>query len=218
MAKRLKTLVIGVTGHRNIEEKSAALRSAVRDALTAAVAEYKPEEAVIISPLAEGADRLVAREVIALLGARLVVPLPVPQDSYEMDFAKSVGAFRKLLRNADDVFVIPLPKRSEGWRDYSPARNTQYARAGAYVAQHCHVLIAIWDGAPARGVGGTAHVVQWFRRGLARRTVAEVPAKCAIDNNGRLPIVRALRLIVVDPNGKVAPTLGVAQSGRHGGH
>ncbi|MEJ0024299.1 MAG: hypothetical protein WDN76_13525 [Alphaproteobacteria bacterium] len=33
------------------------------------------------------------------------------------------------------------------------------ADSGAYIAAHCHVLIAVWNGAVAKGPGGTAHVI-----------------------------------------------------------
>jgi hypothetical protein len=36
-----------------------------------------------------------------------------------------------------------------------------YRRVGHYVVDHCDLLIAIWDGQPARGRGGTADIVQY---------------------------------------------------------
>ncbi|MGA3159798.1 MAG: hypothetical protein ABSC77_01175 [Terracidiphilus sp.] len=40
-------------------------------------------------------------------------------------------------------------------------RRDAYAQAGRYVVDHCDVLIAVWDGKPARGRGGTAKIVQY---------------------------------------------------------
>jgi hypothetical protein len=48
----------------------------------------------------------------------------------------------------------------------------QYALAGAYIAERADVLIAVWDGAPARGTGGTGDIVAWRDRG-------EIPAEYA---------------------------------------
>ena len=45
------------------------------------------------------------------------------------------------------------------------ARNQQYALAGAYVVQRCDYLIAVYDGEPAAGTGGTAQVLRWYREG-----------------------------------------------------
>jgi hypothetical protein len=40
-------------------------------------------------------------------------------------------------------------------------RRDAYAHAGRYIVDHCDVLIAVWDGAPSRGRGGTAEIVQY---------------------------------------------------------
>lgn len=40
---------------------------------------------VVLSPLAEGGDQMVAEEALAL-GARLIAPLPLPRDLYIEDF------------------------------------------------------------------------------------------------------------------------------------
>lgn len=191
--------MLGVTGHRDLDVKSHSLRKAVRAALAKASEEYPASRIRILSSLAEGADRLVAKEAMRLLGARLVVPLPMPQANYERDFAASVGEFRSLLRKADDVFVVRLPKRDESWMSASPARSTQYARAGAYVAQHSQVLLALWDAQPARGVGGTAQVVKWFRAGVRNRSPAIVPARYATESRPGDTPVRALETLVIAP-------------------
>ena len=38
-----------------------------------------------------------------------------------------------------------------------------YEQAGQYVADHCDVLVALWDGRPATGRGGTEEIVQYAR-------------------------------------------------------
>ena len=42
------------------------------------------------------------------------------------------------------------------------ARNRQYALAGAYIAQRSDQLIAIYDGQPEAGSGGTGQIVRWY--------------------------------------------------------
>jgi hypothetical protein len=107
---------------------------------------------VVLSPLAEGADRLVAEVVLEHPGAGLSAVLPLPQDDYEQDFGtpESVQDFRRLLARASEVVVLPPVAE----------RNEAYANVGEYVLNHCEVLVAIWDGQPAQGRGGTAEVVQ----------------------------------------------------------
>ncbi len=43
-------------------------------------------------------------------------------------------------------------------------RKRAYERVGRHVADHCDVLIAVWDGRPSRGRGGTAEIVEYARR------------------------------------------------------
>ena len=45
------------------------------------------------------------------------------------------------------------------------SRNKQYALVGAYIAQRCDYLVAIHDGLPEEGVGGTAQILRWYKTG-----------------------------------------------------
>src|SRR5439155_17705848 len=70
-------LVIGVTGHRDLRpEDYERLSSAVVEFSQLLRQRYPHTPLILLSPLAEGADRLVA-EVSLRMGARLVVPLPM---------------------------------------------------------------------------------------------------------------------------------------------
>jgi len=67
---------IGVTGHRiltDLEKIEAGVEAAVRRIEL----KFQGEPMTVISALAEGADRIVARYVLARPGARLTVPLPL---------------------------------------------------------------------------------------------------------------------------------------------
>jgi hypothetical protein len=82
---------------------------------------------------------------------RLVVPLPFAAREYVLDFATeaSRAEFEELLARADRVVVMPpTGSRADG-----------YAAAGRYVVEHCDVLLALWDGRPTQGPGGTAEIV-----------------------------------------------------------
>lgn len=107
----------------------------------------------IVSPLAEGADRLVAEEGLDL-GAGLRAPLPFSAADYELDFPNSVDAFRALLARGV-AFTL------DGSRDDTAARQESYQIVGQFVVRNCDLLIAIWDGQPERGVGGTAEIVRF---------------------------------------------------------
>ena len=75
-------LVIGVTGHRDLRTQDVPLlEREVAAIITRLQRDYIGEEnetpLVLISALAEGADRIVARVALAL-GVRLIAPLPLP--------------------------------------------------------------------------------------------------------------------------------------------
>ena len=125
---------------------------------------YPSSSAVLLSALAEGADRLAARVALDL-GIKLVVPLPLRQEMYESDFetADSRKEFRELLARATGVVDLPLMEGTleEDVQRHGPARDREYAKAGAYIAAHSQIFFALWDGVPDPGdkIGGTAQTV-----------------------------------------------------------
>jgi hypothetical protein len=163
--KRSRALVLSVTGHRNLGRTARRVARCVASECIRLRDKYPTRKFVVVSPLAQGADRIVARIAVDLLDARLVVPIPLPLDDpkgYLKDFPKSIKEFKRILGKADEVFLAPLRSRGSRWRADKAAREKQYAWVGAYVAEHADILFAIWDGKPARGVGGTGQVVKWF--------------------------------------------------------
>jgi hypothetical protein len=106
----------------------------------------------LVSPLAEGSDRIVARAALAA-GWTLECPLPFSRDDYAADFKDPAAQaeFAALLQSAQAVFEL------DGSRLH-PER--AYEAAGLMVLRQCDVLIAMWDGKPASGRGGTAEIVQ----------------------------------------------------------
>ena len=152
-------LRIGVTGHRHLQDQQAT-SGAVTAVLARIRREFPADPAtpvvlVVVSALAEGADRLVAAQVMAYPGSRLEAALPFPRTAYARDFATAASRaeFRALLARASAVWQAqPAPCPEEA-----------YERTGRHIADSCDVLIAVWDGKPARGRGGTAHVVEYAR-------------------------------------------------------
>ena len=149
---------VGVTGHIYVED-DAELTAAIRDGLARVLrlAAGGPVSAVlvVVSALAEGADRLVTSEVIADRRNRLEVALPLPPDEYAADFAgdASKRQFQALLDRASSVWTAPR----------GGSREQAYERAGRHVVDHADAVIALWDGEPSRGRGGTAEIVAYAR-------------------------------------------------------
>lgn len=190
-------LVVGVTSHRDLRPEAVpALRARVHDVLAGLFAAYPRLQPVLLSPLAEGGDRLAA-EVGLELGAELVVPLPFDPAAYREDFIDDASRahFDALLSRASRVTSIASRHHAPGAR-HGPERDRQYLQAGLYVANHCHVLLAMWDGRAAGGTGGTAQIVRYHLGGAlpgARRARDNMRTVLAGDDDSlalHLPIDR----------------------------
>ena len=158
-------LVVAVTGHRDLlPAEIPVIRSRVRDCLSGLQHDYPGRIIMVMSALAEGADRLVAEEALEL-GMPLSVVLPMPRRIYEQDFAteESLRQFAALCSAAVDLFELPLtPGNTEpAIAEQGPGRSRQYAQAGVFLCAHCHVLIALWDGKESDMLGGTSQVVKF---------------------------------------------------------
>jgi hypothetical protein len=151
-------IVVGVTGHRDLRDADIApLEAAVRRFLERFRRDYPSSPLVLITPLAEGADRLAARAALEL-GAELVAPSPLPRAEYAKDIPSTVGEFDRLFDDDRTVRRLELPAIGH-------ERAVQYALAGAFVARQSHVLLALWDGVESDSVGGTSQVIAYRRSG-----------------------------------------------------
>ncbi|GAA4088669.1 MULTISPECIES: hypothetical protein [Streptomyces] len=143
---------IGVTGHRDIPPEAF---EEIRDRLRALLCGHDGSLEAL-SSLATGADQLFA--AIALeCGAALTVV--IPSGDYETGFADAaeLARYRGLKRRASQEVDLGYPHSTD----------EAYYAAGAYIADNCDRLVAVWDGLPARGLGGTGDIVQ-YARGLGR--------------------------------------------------
>ena len=161
-------LVVGVTSHRNIPAREIEpIRQRVRDFFAQLKRDFPELPLLVLSALAEGGDQLVAHEALAA-GARLVAPLPLPRDLYVDDFTDPAvrANFDALCQQAEVVQLPPMKGQSRlTIGSHGVARDRQYARAGVYIASHCHILLAIWDGKDSGRLGGTAQIVRYHLGG-----------------------------------------------------
>jgi len=169
-------LAVGVTGHR-LEaippEMRAGVEARIAETLEAIEVEAKalhqrerqlfapvPPIFTLVSPLAEGADQMAAQAALAR-GWRLQVILPFDRASYVADFNddESRDRFHDLVANASCTLELPGEPNN-------PLE--AYVMAGRGTVAHCDILIAVWDGLPPRGRGGTAEIVDLaIQRGTA---------------------------------------------------
>jgi hypothetical protein len=178
-------LRIGVTGHLQLPG-TADWAEWIAEALELIVARLDPADDTsiawsVISSLAEGADRLVAKVIMERPGSLLEVPLPLPRREYLTDFAtaESKAAFAEFLEQASVIICAPRFETRAG----------AYEWAGQAMVGRSDVVIALWDGKPSRGVGGTADIVALARR--YGRPVVHIPTE------GR-PEIRVLPALVED--------------------
>jgi hypothetical protein len=176
-------LSVGITGHRaeSIPDSSVErLREQIREVLLLVAGAGQalltreqscfaplPPQLHFVSAIADGADQIAA-EVALDLGWELQVVLPFNRTDYRASLANH-GArerFDTLLERAH--CVLDLPGRGEEEVD-------AYVMTGRATVAHCDLLIAVWDGLPPRGRGGTGEVVQLaITRGTA---VIHLPLK-----------------------------------------
>ena len=107
---------------------------------------------LFVSPLADGADQIAA-EIALELGFELHAILPFERDRYREDMSDGDerATFDKLMEQASCILELP------GQRGHLLE---SYVMAGRATVAHSDVLIAVWDGLPPRGRGGTGEVVR----------------------------------------------------------
>lgn len=156
-------LTLGITGHRasrmndieNIAARIAEVVSGLQEAMDRLDAQpwfrEEPPRLRVMSALAEGADRIVA-DIAMAHGYELDAVVPFLPEEYAKDFEDpaSHDHFYRLLGAAGRTLVLP------GARDPD---SRAYALAGEALVAHSTVILAVWDGAPALGRGGTGEVV-----------------------------------------------------------
>ncbi|MEU0987655.1 hypothetical protein [Streptomyces sp. NPDC005953] len=140
---------IGVTGHRNIPVEAVGH---VRTEILAVLHEHGGGLEAL-SSLAVGADQIFA-DLALDCGAELTVV--VPSGDYADGFAApgERAGYEALRRRATREVRL----------EFAHATDEAYYAAGAFIADNCDHLLAVWDGCPARGLGGTADIVHYARR------------------------------------------------------
>jgi len=106
-----------------------------------------------VTSLAIGADQLFAEVVLGMKGnLEAVIPFP----DYERTFTNETDLARYRLLKAASKHVEILPA--------SATDDEAYLNAGRRVADLSDLLVTVWDGQPARALGGTADVVGYAAR------------------------------------------------------
>ncbi|MBT8472484.1 MAG: hypothetical protein HKP25_09915 [Marinicaulis sp.] len=159
---------VGVTGHRlsrldpsqigrinqQVNWILATVEAGMRVAHKKFAVEYADKDPIqyFVSALADGADTLAAQCALENKW-RLLAPLPFSKKLYQTDFSPTDrDEFETLINDADAIAEL------DGLRNAPAQEDRAYLQAGLVTLDQSDLLIAIWDGEEARGVGGTAMI------------------------------------------------------------
>ncbi|MFG3439426.1 hypothetical protein ACGF0J_19480 [Nonomuraea sp. NPDC047897] len=147
---------IAISGHRGLPPDTAEL---VATELRAVLGE-EGSPITGLSCLADGADQIFARVVLDLGGALEAV---VPAQRYREALPdEAQDRYDELVRHAAEVHRLPFVEST----------SEAHMAAGRHLLDDADTLVAVWDGLPARGHGGTADVVaEALARGIRVRVV-----------------------------------------------
>jgi hypothetical protein len=138
---------IGITGHQRLDDPSAWpwVAEAIGRELDAA-----SPPLIAVTSLAIGADQLLARLVLERGGGvHAILPFPDIDRSFSPE---DLAIYRELISKAKVEVLQP------GGSD-----EDAYLAAGRRVVDLSALMLAVWNGQPAKGKGGTADVVKYAR-------------------------------------------------------
>ena len=121
----------------------------------------------IISPLADGADRLIVKAA-QNLGLEYEVYLPMPIELYLKDFSpNSKKEFEEFLEKAVAIEVAPFCKgcNAQNIADYGKWRNLQYQYMGFTLVDKADKVLFLFDGNINQPkTGGTADILLYAKK------------------------------------------------------
>ncbi len=150
-------LKIGITGHRDLFDISEVGKSIYFSLL---YFQEFDKNLLGITALATGADTIFAKEV-SKIGAPLRIMVPFDINEYKKDFKRATerSEFEKLLTGNPggyEVYSDAIPRNQE-------QRNEAYFDVGKKIVDESDIVLAVWDGEPAAGLGGTGDIVAYAR-------------------------------------------------------
>jgi hypothetical protein len=142
-------MVVGCTGHQTL---TPVTQAAIAGAISARLRRLDSGSLEGVCSLAIGADQIFAMELLAAGGRLHVV---VPSASYSSTFTEEARArYAELLARSNSREELPYPSPTE----------EAFMAAGRIVADRSDLLLAVWDGAPPAGLGGTADIVRYAKK------------------------------------------------------
>jgi hypothetical protein len=144
-----KWTIVGFAGHRDISNSQA-----ISSQIGALLEELREQHGTIIAvcSLAKGADTLFVEELLKR-GIQFSLILPFPRERFQQDFeTKDWQRVAPLFASAFHIEEVNGAEAGEA-----------YMETGVHIVDNADLLIAVWDGEPSGGLGGTADVVAYAR-------------------------------------------------------
>jgi hypothetical protein len=143
---------VAVTGHCALDARARRIAQRVVPVVLARLRRIHGDGLVALSGLAEGADTIFAE-------AALTLGLPLEACLASADIAENFAPgpqrerFARLVACSRTVHQLSFAERS----------NAAYMALGHWLVDSSDLLIAVWNGLPAAGLGGTGDVVDYAR-------------------------------------------------------
>jgi hypothetical protein len=138
---------IGITGHQRLKEP--ANWKWVKEEIDRFLSSVSPP-LICVTSLAMGADQLFASAVLRHGGA-LEVVLPFDEYEYTFNDTSARQEYARLLQHALKIEVLEKHDSDED----------AYLAAGKRMVDTSELVLAVWDGKPAAGRGGTGDIVNY---------------------------------------------------------
>ena len=158
------TFVVGITGHRDVDSSQLSDAHAAVTGFLTTLRKYLPDtEIILMSGLADGADRIAVRVALEL-DMLVHAVLPMEQSDYESDFSpKSAEEFQALLATTGvDVTELATVRIGD-----EIDRDACYRQLTDCLIRKSNILLALWDGVDSGLTGGTSDTVLSFLAGPA---------------------------------------------------
>lgn len=152
-------IFIGVTGHRDVrtdEDDEQKMKAAVKKAMNDICKDFKYTDFVLLTALAEGADRIAAEAVMEMAEEqkknktgskfRFAVILPMDESKYfksdELSFVKE-----KFMKSKHCAFVYRIPEQEKSPSDGKISDDDlHYRETARFISDNTFATIALWDG------------------------------------------------------------------------
>jgi uncharacterized phage-like protein YoqJ len=178
-------IYIGITGNRDItNEQFISIKNSIENFLKNFLLDKDFHEIVVLTPLADGVDRIIANVVLnSFSDIKILVPLPFDEEIYKNSFGKglkinnisqeeSIREYEDLLEKikkhnkSDDIYIkLEFDKENylnQNTEEQRKTRNEQYALLGEYLIEKSDILIAVYDKNREIKKGGTIEIVNKF--------------------------------------------------------